>query len=98
MAPLAAQVATGVRSDVAKAAERLADVASAVREHPADAPVERMQAKVESRRNAEVPTAAAERPEQLLVLGSGLNHRTVGRDELSSEHVLYGQPVLRCDV
>ena len=60
---LAAEVARRPAHDVAEAPEPIADAFPAVREQTADDMVERVQAKVEPRCDAEVSTAAAQAPE-----------------------------------
>lgn len=49
---------------------------------------ERVQAKLERRDDAEVPAAAAERPEQILVLALARDERPIGGDDLGREEVV----------
>jgi hypothetical protein len=50
---------------------------------------------VEARDDADVPAAAADRPEQLgLAVGVDLEHAAVGGDDLGAEEVVDREPVL----
>ena len=54
---------------------------------------ERLEPELERRRDAEVPTGAAQAPEELGLLGLGRADETaVGRDELNSRQVVDGEP------
>ena len=72
---LAAEVARRARHDVAEDADSVADAAPAEGEQAADDALQRVQAELETRRDAEVPAAAAERPEELGVLARGRRPR-----------------------
>ena len=92
---LAAQVARRARHDVAEDADRVADAGPAVGEQAADDALQRVQAEVETRRDAEVPATPAEGPEELRVRR---DHAPVGRDELGADEVVAREAVLRRQV
>ena len=63
-------------------------------QHAADDPADFVQAELEPGRDAEVPAAAANRPEQVrLTLLVDLAHLPVGRDDLRSEQAVDGEPM-----
>ena len=96
---LTAQVARRGGHDVAEDPDGVADAGSAEGEQAADDALQRVQAEVEARRDAEVPPASAERPEELGVLvRARMNHGPGGRDELGADEVVAREAVLRGQV
>ena len=96
---LAAEIARRADSEVAEAAERLANSLSGEHEAASDDTLERMQAELESRRDAEVAARAAERPEELGVLsGTRVDDGPVRSDELGAHEVVAREAVLRRQV
>ena len=68
-------------------------------EHPADDHVELVEAEPEPRRDAEVPAAAPDRPEQVRVgVLVGVQELAVRRDDLGREQVVDREPVLADEV
>src|SRR5439155_19591173 len=96
---LAAEIARRADREVAEAAERLANSLSGEYEAACDDTLERMQAELESRRDAEVAARAAERPEELGVLsGTRVDDGPVRSDELGADEVVAREAVLRRQV
>jgi hypothetical protein len=92
---LAAEIAGRAGDEVAKAAERVAHAGSAKGEQPAEDALERLEAELEPRRDAEVPAGATKPPQKLLVLVAvRTDDASVGSDELRADEVVAGQAVL----
>ena len=90
------QVVRQPGTGVAVEAEQVGRGVDRMRDQPAHDVGERVQPVREGRGDAEVPAAAAQRPEQIGVrVGVDLEHLAVGRDELDREQVVRGQSVLR---
>src|SRR5205814_2093709 len=96
---LAAQVVAGVRIEGAEGAKGLANAFSGIVEAAADDSLERVEAELEPRRDAEVAASAAKPPEQLGVLAiTRANPRARRSYQLSGDQVVAGESVLSGEV
>ena len=89
------QIVGGVRDRVAVEAQQVGRGVDRMGDQPAHDRLERVQPVRERRRDAEVPAAAAQRPEEIGVRRRvDLEHVALRRDELDREQVVGGEPVL----